>query len=73
MINLKELQYLLLLYKLEALTAPRHRSVKQGKVDACLDRLEDERGLVSAIDLYASLKDADQGVGTRDPPSRHPF
>ncbi len=67
-IKLKEVQYLLLLAKLEALTTSRRRSVNQGEVDAYLDRLEDERGLASAIDLYASLKDADQGAGSRDPP-----
>ncbi len=68
MINLKKVQYLLLLAKLEALVSLRFRTVRQEKVDAYLDHLEDERGLASAIDLYASLKDADQRAGTRDPP-----
>ncbi len=72
MINLKKVQYLLLLAKLEALVSLRYRTARQEKVDAYLDRLEDERGLASAIDLYASLKDADQGAGTRNPPPAIP-
>ena len=49
-INPKEIQYLLLLCKLESLVAsPRQRSEKQGRVDGHLDRLEHERALVSAI------------------------
>ncbi len=63
-----EAERLLLLYMLEALAAPRRRSVKQRGVDGSLDRLEDERALRSAIDLYASLKDSDHSSRARDPP-----
>ncbi len=73
MIKLKKVQYLLLLAKLEAPGSPRRRSLKQREVDVDLDRLEDERALASAIDLYASLKDADQGAGARDPPVPWPL
>jgi len=65
---LEEAQRCLLRYQLEALVSPTREATGDDPVDARLDRLEHERDLRSAIDLYASLKDSEHTAGARDPP-----
>ncbi len=65
---LEEAQRCLLRYRLEALVSPKCEATEEDPVAARLDRLEHERGLRSAIDLYAALKDSEHTAGARDPP-----
>ena len=65
---LEEAQRCLLRYQLETLAFPTREATGEDPVAERPDRLEHERNLRSAIELYASLKDGTQSAGARDPP-----